>query len=191
MAVTQGSPGKKFLPDLVFCCLFLAPKPVPLRDFGPGFTERTPSQRARFCQTNLRRCNPECWKQRGWQPSSSRSIAAFSFWKSSNQWSPFPSCWKSHRKGGENEWRVLNVYMLPVFFCSGTPHPPHHSNPLKGCVTASIHHPDTGALTETARLDPVTGWWHICHSCQWGVRVAFYSSIQCWALKKVWKHTLD
>lgn len=93
MAVTQGSPGKKFLPDLVLCCLFLAPKPVPLRDFGPGFIERTPSQRARLGETNLCRCNPECWKQRGWPPSSPRSRAAFSLWKSSNQWSPLPSCW--------------------------------------------------------------------------------------------------
>lgn len=28
--------GKKFLQDLVLCSLFLAPKPVPLRDFGPA-----------------------------------------------------------------------------------------------------------------------------------------------------------
>lgn len=28
---------------------------------------------------------------------------------------------------------------------------------LRGCVTASIHHPDMGALIETAWLDPVSG----------------------------------
>lgn len=28
---------------------------------------------------------------------------------------------------------------------------------LTGCVTVSIHHPDMGALIETACLDPVSG----------------------------------
>lgn len=49
--------------------------------------------------------------------------------------------------------------------------------PLRGCVTASIHHPDVGALIETAWLDLVSGWWHICHSTQWGVWASYHSSL--------------
>lgn len=45
---------------------------------------------------------------------------------------------------------------------------------LKGCVTASIHHPDTGALIETARPDPVSAWGHICHSPRWGVCASYH-----------------
>lgn len=48
---------------------------------------------------------------------------------------------------------------------------------FRGCVTASIHHPDMGALNETAWLDPVSVWWHICHSTQWGVWASYHLSL--------------
>lgn len=41
MDVTQG---KKFLQDLVLCSLFLTPKPVPLRDFGPASQNAHPAK---------------------------------------------------------------------------------------------------------------------------------------------------
>lgn len=34
----------KFLQDLVLCSLFLAPKPVPLRDFGPASQKEHPAK---------------------------------------------------------------------------------------------------------------------------------------------------
>lgn len=81
-----------------------------------------------------------------------------------------------------NEWHISNVYMSPLFFCSeserlvgSTGFPPPCL--LTGCVTVSIHHPDMGALIETACLDPVSGWWHIFHSTQWGVRTSYHSLI--------------
>lgn len=58
-----------------------------------------------------------------------------------------------------NEWHVSNVYMRPLFFSSGSERQVGSAafSPLcllRACVTASIHHPDTGALIETALARP-------------------------------------
>lgn len=58
-----------------------------------------------------------------------------------------------------NEWHVSNVYMRPLFFSSGSERQVGSAafSPLcllRACVTASIHHPDTGALTETVLARP-------------------------------------
>lgn len=63
----------------------------------------------------------------------------------------------NHRR--RNEWQVSNVYMRPLFFSSGSERQVGSAafSPLcllRACVTASIHHPDTGALIETALARP-------------------------------------
>lgn len=80
---------------------------------------------------------------------------------------------KNHQR--KNEWHVSNVYMQPPFLWLAAQHFPVYL--YKGCVTVSIHHPDMGALIETARPDPVSGWWHICHSTQWGVWASSHLSL--------------
>lgn len=61
-----------------------------------------------------------------------RPICSIRLWRAQINGHGFPPADKSP----QNERPVLNVYMLPVFFCSGTACPPPFNSPLEGCVTA-------------------------------------------------------
>lgn len=158
--------GKKFLQDLVFssCSTQMSSQ--------PGNRDKL-HQRAGFAgQTSKGVIH------RGADLSCDACLSWFDRWLKFRQ---IRSC-KLVLDHKRIERQVSNVYMWPLFFCIryegrlGSCSPPTQCS-LRGFVTASIHHLDMGALTETARPDSVSGWWHICHSTQRGVLQPYHSPI--------------